>query len=47
MQRGSLKAMTIEIKEKGSEEFYREVVSVTTQYQRLIKKPDLKYRDLF
>jgi len=39
--------MTIEIKEKGSEAFYREVVSVTTQYQRLIKKPDLKYRDLF
>ena len=39
--------MTIEIREKGTEAFYREVVSVTAQYQRLIKKPDLKYHDLF
>lgn len=39
--------MTIEIKEKGTESFYREVVSVTAQYQNLLKKPDGKYRDLF
>ena len=39
--------MVIEIKEKGSEQFYREVVSVTAQYQSLLRKPDQKYKDIF
>ena len=37
----------IEIKEKGTKEFYKEVVSVTNQYLGLIKKPDRKLRDSF
>lgn len=39
--------MTIEIREKGTESFYREVVSVIAQYQNLLKEPDKKYRDIF
>ena len=39
--------MTIEINTKGTESFYREVVSVIAQYQNLLKEPDKKYRDIF
>ena len=41
------KVTRIEIKEKGTKEFYKEVVSVTNQYLGLIKKPDRKLRDSF
>ncbi len=39
--------MKIEVKEKGSLEFYREVVCATAQYARLIKKPEAKLVDSF
>lgn len=39
--------MKIEIKEKGSLEFYREVVCVMFQYFRLIKKPERRLDDSF
>jgi hypothetical protein len=39
--------MRIEIKDKGTKEFYKEVVSVMAQYTNLIRKPQMKYRDAF
>ena len=39
--------MRIEIKEKGTPEFYKEVVDVSAQYLRLIKKPESKLKDTF
>ena len=39
--------MTIEINTKGTESFYREVVSVIAQYQNLLKEPSKKYKDIF
>lgn len=39
--------MTIEVKEKGSEEFYKEVVNVISQYRQFIKKPEAKLSDNF
>lgn len=39
--------MIIEIKEKGGEAFYRELVNVLGQYRALIKKPDMKLADNF
>lgn len=39
--------MTIEIKEKGTKEFYKEVVNVTSQYRQLLKKPEAKLNDNF
>lgn len=39
--------MKIEIKEKGSEAFYRETVNVMSQYRALIKNPEGKLRDNF
>lgn len=38
--------MTIEIKEKGTREFYTETINVASQYKGLIKKPDRKIIDL-
>jgi len=37
----------IEIKEKGTREFYRELVNITSQYRSLIKKTDMKLRNNF
>jgi hypothetical protein len=39
--------MKIEIKEKGTEAFYRETVNVASQYKALIKRPDKKLSDRF
>ena len=39
--------LRIEVKEKGTRAFYKEVVSVTYQYLRLMKKPERKLRDSF
>lgn len=39
--------MTVEIKEKGSPEFYREVVCVAAQFKDLQKKPERKFRNSF
>lgn len=39
--------MTIVIKEKGTKEFYKEVVNVTSQYRQLLKKPEAKLNDNF
>ena len=39
--------MTIEIREKGSKDFYEETVNVISQYRGLIKKPEMKLRDRF
>lgn len=39
--------MTIEIKEKGSRQFYKEVVNVLTQYRQLLYKPQDKLKDNF
>lgn len=39
--------MRIEIKDKGTKEFYKEVVSVMIQYPQLIRKPHMKYQDAF
>ena len=39
--------MTIEIKEKGSEAFYTEVVNVVSQYRYFLKKHDYKLKDNF
>ena len=39
--------MTIEVKEKGSKEFYKEVVNVISQYKQLMKKPEAKLNDNF
>lgn len=39
--------MKIEINERGSKEFYKEVVSVMAQYFRFMKKPDSRLNDPF
>lgn len=39
--------MRIEINEPGSEAFYREVVNVSGQHRRLMRKPEAKLRDHF
>lgn len=39
--------MTIEINEKGSRGFYKEVVNVLTQYRQLLYKPEDKLRNNF
>lgn len=39
--------MTIEVKEKGSKEFYKEVVNVISQYRQFMKKPEAKLNDNF
>ena len=39
--------MTIEIKEKGTRQFYKEVVNVTTQYRQLLYRPEDKLKDNF
>lgn len=39
--------MTIEIKEKGTRSFYREVVNILTQYRQLLYAPGEKLRDNF
>ena len=39
--------MVIDIKEKGTREFYEELVNITSQYRSLIKKPDMKLRNQF
>ncbi len=39
--------MTIEIKEKGSDRFYREVINVISQYRYLLKKPRRKIKNYF
>ncbi len=39
--------MRIEIKEKGSRQFYKETVNVLSQYRQLLYKPEDKLRDNF
>ena len=39
--------MTIEVKEKGSRQYYKEVVNVLTQYRQLLYKPQDKLKDNF
>ena len=39
--------MTIEIKEKGTKQFYKEVVNVITQYEQLLYAPGEKLKDNF
>ena len=39
--------MTIEIKEKGSRDFYKEVVNVVSQYRQLLYRPEDKLRNTF
>ena len=39
--------MTIEIKEKGTTAFYKEVVNVVTQYRQLLYKPEDKLKNNF
>ena len=39
--------MTIEIKEKGTKQFYKEVVNVITQYRQLLYRPNDKLKDNF
>ncbi|MBQ6438918.1 MAG: hypothetical protein IJJ06_02110 [Mogibacterium sp.] len=39
--------MTIEIKEKGTRQFYKEVVNVLTQYRQLLYRPEDKLKDNF
>lgn len=39
--------MKIEIRERGSEAFFKEAISVANQYRRIIRKPEGKLRDLF
>ena len=39
--------MTIEIKEKGSKAFYKEVVNVLSQYRQLLYRPEDKLKDGF
>lgn len=39
--------MKIEINEKGTPEFYKEVVCTTAQYARLVKNPEAKLIDSF
>jgi hypothetical protein len=39
--------MKIEVKEKGSDAFYREIVNISAQYRQLIKNHGCKLRDFF
>ena len=39
--------MKIEIKEKGSEAFYKEIVNISGQYRYLIKNHNYKLKDYF
>ena len=39
--------MRIEIKEKGTKQFYKEVVNIMTQYRQLLYRPEDKLRDNF
>lgn len=39
--------LKIEVREKGTKAFYKEVVCVIAQYLRLMKKPDRKLQDTF
>ena len=39
--------MTIEIKERGTKQFYKEVVNVLTQYRQLLYRPQDKLKDNF
>ena len=39
--------MSIEIKEKGTREFYKEVVNVLTQYRQLLYRPEDKLKNNF
>ena len=39
--------MIIEVKEKGTKEYCKEVVNVISQYRQLIKKPEAKLKDNF
>ena len=39
--------MTIEIKEKGTKQFYKEVVNIVTQYRQLLYAPGNKLKDQF
>ena len=39
--------MTIEVKEKGSRQFYKEVVNIVTQYRQLLYRPEDKLIDNF
>ena len=39
--------MTIEVKEKGTRQFYKEVVNILTQYRQLLYKPEDKLKDNF
>ena len=39
--------MQIQIKEPGSEAFYKETVSVMNQYRALLKDPEMKIKDMF
>ena len=39
--------MTLEIKEKGSREFYKESINVALQYKSLLKDPKRKLKDYF
>ena len=39
--------MTIEINEKGSEAFYREVVNISAQYRYILKNHHHKLKDYF
>ncbi len=39
--------MTIEVKEKGSKAFYKEVVNIVTQYRQLLYKPEDMLKNSF
>ena len=39
--------MTIEVKEKGTKQFYKEVVNIMTQYRQLLYRPEDKLKDNF
>ena len=39
--------MTIEVKEKGSRQFYKVVVNILTQYRQLLYRPEDKLKDNF
>lgn len=39
--------MTIEVKEKGTRDFYKELVNITTQYRQLLYRPTDKLKDNF
>ena len=39
--------MTIEVKEKGTKQFYKEVVNIMTQYRQLLYRPEDKLKNNF